>query len=244
MTITAGQAAAGRLLLIERRIHEACSLYGRQANSVELVAVSKQQVPSSIRTVYESGQLSFGENYVQEFVSKQAELSDLAEIRWHFIGHLQSNKAKSIVGRCKLIQSIDSERIAGKIDGIAARLEIRQDILVEVNIGNEPAKSGVPFASAIDLCEKIRSLKYIKLIGLMGIAPSESRNSGIAARESFGKLKSLFDQLPDANRITLSMGMSGDFVEAIAEGSTMVRVGTAIFGQRSHQEDQSTRLLD
>jgi len=225
---------AERLSELLSRIDAAGSEAGNANGSIKLIAVSKNQRTEAIRAAFEAGQFEFGENYAQELIAKQQELTELPTISWHFIGHLQANKAKSVVGRCKLIQSVDSERIAGKIAGIATSLEIVQDVLIGVNIGGDITKSGVPLHSALGLCERVTEMSGVRLLGLMAIAPTESRGSSDSVRRSFATLRLLYEQLPMENRHVLSMGMSGDFEEAIAEGSTMVRIGTALFGERHY----------
>jgi hypothetical protein len=199
---------------------------------VQLIAISKYQPSNLIREAFEAGQCAFGENYAQEIAGKQSELSDLPNISWHFTGHLQSNKAKLVVGHCKLIQSVDSVSLAGKIAKIAEDIGHIQDILVEVNLGGDPSKTGVMCSSVAGLCESIISIPGLRLKGLMAIAPTRTRGVPGAARECFASLHQLFEKLPQENREILSMGMSGDFEDAIAEGATMVRVGSALFGQR------------
>jgi len=201
-------------------------------HSVELIAISKYQSSELIREAAEAGQTAFGENYAQELAGKQSALSDIKQLSWHFTGHLQSNKAKTVVGNCDLIRSVDSAKIAGTIARIAKRLGIVQDILIEVNLGADSGKTGVAYEKTLELCDTIGRFENIRARGLMTIAPEATRSSHGAARESFARLKQLFDMLPTENRTVLSMGMSDDFEDAIAEGATMVRIGTALFGPR------------
>jgi pyridoxal phosphate enzyme (YggS family) len=221
-----------RLTALRARIDCACLAAGGLAGTVEMVAISKFQSPKLIREAVLAGQHSFGENYAQEMAVKKAVLSDIVDISWHFTGHLQTNKAKSVVGQCILIQSVDSAAIAGKIAGIAKNIGIVQDVLIEVNIDDEAAKSGVEIAATDNLCQRVLHLDGIRLQGLMAMAPGSARWTPGAARSSFARLRKLFERLPAENRRILSMGMSGDFEDAIAEGATMVRIGSALFGPR------------
>jgi pyridoxal phosphate enzyme (YggS family) len=212
---------------VRRRIGEAARSSGRSAGDIEIVLVTKSHPASTLRAAAHAGLSCFGENYVQEALVKQDELGELADLSWHFIGHLQSNKASLVAGHFALIQSIDSERLARKVGEAASRLELTQSVLVQVHLGDEESKFGVAPEEALGLTDKIANMPDISLRGLMGIAPAEND-----PRPHFARLRSLFERLPVENRQTLSMGMSGDFEVAIREGATMVRIGTAILGQR------------
>jgi pyridoxal phosphate enzyme (YggS family) len=230
--ISSETPVAQRLSEINERIFAACDKSGRPAGCVDLVAISKRQPVESIREAYAAGQTVFAENYVQELKAKQIALAEFPTITWQFTGHLQSNKAKLVVGACNLIQSVDSYEIAGKIARIALSKDTEQSVLVEANIGCESTKTGVPLDDVLEMCEQIAVLDGIRILGLMGIGPALLRVDRAAVHTGFARLKRLFDQLPGSNRKILSMGMSGDFEEAIAEGSTMIRIGTALFGHR------------
>ena len=169
-----------------------------------------------------AGVLDVGENYVQEAAEKRELIS---EGRWHLLGHLQSNKAKTAVSLFDLIESVDSVKLAGALSRQGA--EKPAQILVQVHLGNEETKSGFAPELVLDAAAEIAALPSLSVQGLMGIAPG-----GADPRPYFQELKRLFDRLPPANRQILSMGMSGDFEAAIEEGATSVRVGTAIFGTR------------
>jgi len=213
---------------VRARIARAATAVGRDPSSITLVAVSKTIPPDRIREAWEAGIVDFGENYYQEARAKIAELPK--QIRWHFIGHLQTNKAKYVAGRFALVQSLDSEELALELARRASATGVVQPVLVEVKLDPAATKYGVPPEDAIAFCERVRAIAGLQLMGLMGIAPIvQSPNE---ARPYFSALKQLFEQLPEENRRVLSMGMSADFEVAIEEGSTMVRVGTAIFGPR------------
>ena len=177
---------------------------------VTLVAVSKTQPASAIREAYAAGQRDFGENYAQEWREKADALADLADLRWHFIGGLQTNKVKYLAGRVAYVHTLDREELAR--------------VLLEVNTGDETSKSGCAPADAPRLCEAARALPAIEVAGLMCIPPADRD-----PRPHFRLLRELRDRLGLAE---LSMGMSGDWQVAVEEGATMVRIGTAIFGAR------------
>ena len=192
---------------------------------VTLVAVSKSQPASAIREAYAAGQRHFGENYVQEWREKASDLSDLPDIAWHFVGGLQTNKVKYLAGRVALVHAVDREELGREISrrwtqhGGAAR------VLVEVNVGREPSKSGCDPDRLRDLVAALSTLPAMEVAGLMCIPPAE-----VDPRPFFDALRDLRDSL---SLRELSMGMSGDYPLAIAAGATIVRVGTAIFGERA-----------
>jgi len=192
--------------------------------------------PERIRAAVALGIREIGENYVQEAAVKWPSLADLSVPR-HFIGHLQRNKANRAVQLFDAIQSVDSLPLAASLSRLMAsdspgREEAHRslEVLLEVNVAGEASKSGVAPDAALALAEQVAGLPGLKLAGLMGIAPYGG--SPDDARRAFRRLRELFDRLPPPHRQTLSMGMTGDFVIAIEEGSTMVRIGTGIFGQR------------
>ncbi|WP_419788397.1 YggS family pyridoxal phosphate-dependent enzyme [Pseudodesulfovibrio sp.] len=224
--------------LIERRaklledLAEAASRAGRKPGDVRLVAVSKYHPASDIRDLATSGQLDFGENYVQEARDKQDELSDLT-LRWHFIGGLQSNKAKYVAGKFALVHSVDSAKLLQAMDKKATGLGVVQDILLQVNIAGEEQKSGVTEEELPRLAEEAMAADGIRLVGLMTMPPFFDDPE--RARPVFARLRELRDGLSARLGVRLphlSMGMTGDFVPAVEEGATLVRVGTRIFGQR------------
>ena len=197
-----------------------------------LIAVSKTHPPESIRAAYEAGQRDFGENYAQELVRKREALSDLPDLRWHFIGALQSNKAKMVTPGCVLVHAIDRDSVGEAISRRAQQAGVTQELLVEVNVGDEASKAGVVIDDAAALIDRLRALPSISVRGLMCIPPPAENETD--ARRYFARLRTLRDELRSgrAGLDLLSMGMSGDFEAAIAEGATHVRVGTAIFGSR------------
>jgi len=219
---------------IRERMGAACSRCGRDPLSVCLIGVSKTVPASLVRAGVEAGLTVLGENYVQEARSKMEELSDLA-ISWHFIGHLQSNKARMAVESFDWIHTVDRVSLARELDRQAHRQGRRMPVLLEINVGGEASKSGVPVEEARGLYEMASSLDGLAVRGLMALPPYEDDPE--LARPYFRRLRELLDQLREAAKTPaelkeLSMGMSHDFEVAIEEGATMVRVGTAIFGRR------------
>ena len=229
MTLTENIAA------VQSRIEAAALRAGRNPGEITLVAATKVQTSQTIREAIAAGIRICGENRVQEMA---AHLDDdaYAGARLHFIGHLQTNKVKQVVGRVDLIESVDSERLLDAISKRAGELELIQDILLEVNIAGEESKGGVAPAHLPALVEKAMLLPHIRLRGLMCIPPIVV--SGQSNRKFFAQTRQLFvdmnGKIADNNfgMDCLSMGMSGDFEEAVEEGATLVRVGTALFGPR------------
>ncbi|HPM41133.1 MAG TPA: YggS family pyridoxal phosphate-dependent enzyme [bacterium] len=215
---------------VRKRIASSAAACRRDPSSVKLVAVSKTQTAEAIREAFEAGQRVFGENYAQELRDKAASLSNL-EIEWHYIGHLQRNKAKYVAPVAACVESVDSLELAEAMSRRAGR---RIGCLIEVNIGAEKTKSGVEPSSVEELARGIASLPNLELRGLMVIPPFEP--DGEKSRPYFRNLRELLAKTNEALapiRMTdLSMGMSHDFEVAIEEGATIVRVGTAIFGER------------
>lgn len=227
---------AENLERIREFIHAAARRSGRQPDAIRLVAVTKTVDPERVRAAVALGVREIGENYVQEAAAKWPSLAGLSVTR-HFIGHLQRNKANRAVQLFDAIQSVDSLPLAASLSRLMAsdspgREEARPplEVLIEVNVAGEATKSGVAPDGALALAEQVAGLPGLKLAGLMGIAPYGG--SPEEARRAFRRLRELFDRLPPPHRQTLSMGMTGDFEIAIEEGSTMVRIGTGIFGQR------------
>jgi len=219
---------------IRWKIQQACQASGRAAESVKLVAVSKTKSAEQIWEAYQAGQRLFGENYVQELLQKQTHplLCNL-EIEWHLIGHLQSNKVKHVVGKVAMIQTVDSVSLAQTLANYAAKRAQCVPILLEVNISGEESKYGFKPDKVEEEAKKIFELHNLELRGLMCIGSPQAQK----AREEFKAMKQLFERVkclsPKPEIFTeLSMGMSGDFEAAIAEGATIVRIGTAIFGER------------
>ena len=206
---------------------------GRDPTSVTLVAVSKTRPAGDVSAAFRSGQTIFGENYVQEFAAKSAEVQD--PVQWHFIGHLQSNKVKYIAGLVALIHSVDRLSLAQEISRQWGKLGRCCDILLQVNISGEASKSGTTEAEALQLVRDVSLLPHVRIRGLMTMPPYFDDPE--AARPFFAALRRLAqvitaENIPGVVMEELSMGMSGDFEAAIQEGATLVRVGTSIFGSR------------
>ncbi|MEO5971011.1 MAG: YggS family pyridoxal phosphate-dependent enzyme [Bdellovibrionia bacterium] len=198
---------------------------------VTLIAVSKRQSVDAIEELYRLGQRDFGENYVQELITKAEELNRRGchEIRWHFIGHLQTNKVKSLIPWVSCVHTVDSTRIAQELakKWVIAGREGRLPVFIEVNTDREETKSGVNPDEVLPLCEKIAQYPVLEVLGLMCIPPLEGDPTS-----RFKDLAALERRLRPYSQGMLSMGMSGDFATAIAEGATHIRVGTALFGPR------------
>jgi len=223
---------------VQERITAAARRAGRNLDDVILMAVSKTQPPERIYEAYGAGLRAFGENRVQEFAGKVEALRDLNAAEWHMIGHLQTNKAAKTAELFRAVDSVDSLKLAEKLDAAARTLGRKLDVLIEINVGGEAAKTGVaPDSPALDeLLIAAPRLEALVFRGLMTVPPFTRDPQG--ARPYFRKLRELRDRIaarqPPAVRMDqLSMGMSHDFEVAIEEGSTGVRVGTAIFGERT-----------
>ena len=227
---------AENIARIRREMEEAALAAGRDPKSIQLCAATKMNDAEAVREAIRGGVDCCGENRVQELTRKLSENAyDGAPV--HFIGHLQTNKVKQVVGKVDLIQSVDSLRLLKAIDAEAARQGTVQKILLEVNIGNEESKSGFPAADILPLLEQIGDFPHISVRGLMAIPPI-SQNSG-DNRKFFQEMLQLSVDITakkydNVSMDFLSMGMSDDFEDAIACGSTMIRVGTAIFGARNY----------
>ena len=211
---------------------------GRDAEKIQLLAVSKGQPPAAIRTAYELGQRHFGENYLQEALEKQQALADLTDICWHFIGPLQSNKTRKVAEQFDWVHSVDRYRLAERLNTQRPGGLAPLNVCLQVNIDSEPSKSGVAVSGLSALADKVIELPHLKLRGLMCIPRSQP---GLQQqRRAFALLAAQLDTLRHSTRLakldTLSMGMSGDLEAAILEGSTIVRIGTAIFGPRRTAE--------
>ena len=226
---------------IKAEMAQAAIAAGRDPKEIQLCAATKMNDADAVRQAIAAGVDCCGENRVQELVAKMAENAyEGAPV--HFIGHLQTNKVKQVVGKVDLIQSVDSERLLKAIDKEAAKQGIRQNILLEVNIGEEASKSGFGAEDILPLVDRIHEFPNVCLKGLMAIPPI-SYNSG----ENLQFFQKMFQLSVDIKKKIednvmvdcLSMGMSGDYEDAIAAGSTMIRVGTAIFGARNYAKDSS-----
>lgn len=219
---------------VRQRIINAANSCGRAPGSIQLVAVSKTMESDRVRQAVMAGATCLGENYIQEAKDKIRELEDL-NVAWHFIGHLQSNKAKFAVRLFSMIHSVDSLKLAKELNKYAEKIGKVQDILMQVNLSGEKTKSGETEKNALSLAQKISLLKNIHLCGLMTMPPFF--NDPVKARPYFIQLRELRNtiasqNIPGVDLKELSMGMTGDFEEAINQGATMIRVGTAIFGPR------------
>jgi pyridoxal phosphate enzyme (YggS family) len=216
-----------------QRIDGAARGAGRAPESIQLVAVSKTFPAAAIRAVHALGQRVFGENYVQEALDKRHDLRDLADIRWHLIGPLQSNKARD-AATFQCVETVDRRRIAEKLSSARAAAATPLDVLVQVNVSGEATKHGVGPGEALELARYVATLPKLRLRGIMGVP--EPTGDVERLRAQFRRLRGCFDACREAGLSvdTLSMGMSADFELAIAEGATEVRVGSAIFGARSY----------
>lgn len=219
------------------RLERAARDAGRDPASVRLLAVSKTQPPEALRAAYELGQRDFGENYVQELLAKAEALADLPDLRFHLIGHLQRNKARLVAGRVHMVHTIDSVRLTqelGKRAAGAGRAG-RLPVLVEVNVGGEPEKSGCAPDELGPLLDAVEKDPALHLRGLMTVPPATEEAEG--ARPFFDALQGLRDRHGGVERLPeLSMGMSHDADVAVAAGATWVRIGTALFGPRPPKE--------
>jgi pyridoxal phosphate enzyme (YggS family) len=223
-----------RIQEILGRIEAAALRAGRDPAEIGLVAVSKTHPAEAVREAAAAGLTVFGENYVQEARDKIEALSDL-DVSWHFIGHLQSNKAKYAVRWFELIHSVDSVKLAREIDKQAAKRDKRQNVLIQVNIADEPTKSGAGEDELEALCREAAGFENIRIRGLMTMPPFFDAPE--KARPFFAALRLMRDHIAGlgidgVSMDALSMGMTGDFEAAVEEGATWVRIGTAIFGER------------
>ena len=233
-TVNMNESIRGNIEGVRERIVAACRRSGRRSEDVKLIAISKTFPAERIREAYEAGLRDFGENRVQEADAKRPALADLT-ITWHLVGHLQTNKAKSARTLFHWIHSVDSPHLAEKLDKAAVCNGERLPVLLEVNLGEELSKSGVRETEIVPLAEQVSRLATLEIRGLMVIPPfsedaEQSRSHFRRLRELARKLEAA--GLPGVSMQELSMGMSHDFEVAIEEGATMVRIGTAIFGER------------
>jgi pyridoxal phosphate enzyme (YggS family) len=250
---TVDQTLEARYALVKQRIAGAARASGRRAQDIILVAVTKNAETDQVRALIQLGHRDFGENHVQnllqrvpmidEFMARRRALPNAGHhgpgpgdnaVRWHMIGHLQRNKAKKAVELCRLIHSVDSLRLAEEIQAAAAKRETPVDVLVQVNCSGEKTKFGCPPPAALHLAEQIDTMVTVRVRGLMTMAALDSTPE--EARDTFGRCRELFEEIKKADLSEgkfdlLSMGMSGDFEAAIAEGANMIRVGSAIFGE-------------
>ena len=218
-----------KISAISAVIEETATSCGRNATEIKLIGITKTKPIEMIREAFGAGLMDVGENYVEDFSDKYQQYHPEG-LNYHFIGRLPTKKVRKVVGKAQLIHSVGSIKLAKKIDFVASEEEVCQDILIQVNQGSELSKSGADSESLEDLVSEITQLSNIRVCGLMSIPPFHE-----PARPYFSQLHNLRDTLQEILSIDLpylSMGMSGDFVDAILEGSTHIRVGTSIFGQR------------
>ena len=223
-----------RLDQVKARIKKAADDCNRPVDSIRLIAVSKTMPAATVKQAIEAGVTDLGENYIQEAREKINTLAT-AQVNWHYIGHLQSNKAKYAVRLFDLIHSVDSLKLARELDKYAQKNAKIQSILIQVNVAKEASKSGVSVEDTLQLLENLSQLANISVKGLMTMPPYF--NAPEKVRPYFAALRALRDRIrdegiPNIEMDELSMGMTGDFEAAIEEGATMVRIGTAIFGER------------
>jgi PLP dependent protein len=221
-----------RLQAVQASIHDVAINVGRRPEDVQLLAVSKAHPAIALREAYNAGQRLFGENYLQEALSKQIELNDLS-IEWHFIGPIQSNKTQAIAQHFDWVHSVDRLKIAQRLDAARPQNLAPLQICLQVNVSQEDTKSGLPSEEISELALAIQSLPRLKLRGLMAIpAPTQNIDK---QRGQFRQVHELYEKLQSQgfDLDTLSIGMSEDFPAAIAEGATIVRIGSAIFGPRN-----------
>lgn len=222
-----------QLYSVEQNIQTACDKVGRSRNEITLIAVSKTKPLNMLQEVYDLNVRHFGENKVQELCDKYEQLPK--DISWHMIGHLQTNKVKYLIGKTSLIHSVDSLKLALEIEKQAAKSDVIMDILVEVNIANEETKFGISKTETLSLIREIAKLPHVRIKGLMTIAPYVENPE--ENRCFFRQIKELAVDINNQNidnvdMNILSMGMTGDYMVAIEEGATIIRVGTGIFGER------------
>ena len=220
---------------VEARIRAACKRCGRDEDSVTLISVSKTKPVRLIEEAYEYGKRDFGENKAQEMKQKYEVLPD--DIRWHFIGHLQTNKIKYVVGHACLIHSVDSLHLAQGIEAESAKRDLVTHILLEVNVAGEKSKFGVTPEYVFELAEKISKFPHVRIDGLMTVAPYVSdadKNRPVFRRLNTLSVDIAGKNIDNVSMDILSMGMTGDYEAAIEEGATHIRVGTGIFGERDY----------
>ena len=220
---------------VHTRMLQACMTVGRPASAVSLLAVSKTFGPDAVRAAHQAGQLAFGENYIQEAVEKITALRDLP-LKWHCIGPIQSNKTRLVAEHFDWVQTVDRLKVAQRLSAQRPAHLPPLQVCIQVNVDGGPTKSGVPPEDALALARAVAALPHLQLRGLMCIP--EPTPDFVAACTVFERARGLFDALNQQGfkLDTLSMGMSADLEAAIASGSTLVRVGSAIFGSRSYPE--------
>lgn len=218
---------------IQREIGQACQRVGRAEGEVTLIAVSKTKPIELLREAYDGGTREFGENRVQELLSKIPLMP--SDVRWHLIGHLQTNKVRQVIGKTCLIHSVDSLKLAGEIEKESKRQDVVTDILLEVNVAREESKFGFLLEEVEEALKTIGGFPHVRVRGLMTVAPfvEDAEKNRAVFRKLYDFYVDMKTKNIDNGSMTiLSMGMTGDFGVAVEEGATMVRVGTGIFGAR------------
>ena len=248
---------AERLDEVRGRIADAAAKAKREPGEITLVAVTKTAAPEQVREVLQLGIADLGESRVQVLTQRAAQINEFvqrrqamgeagtsslpASVRWHMIGHLQRNKIKAVLPLVSMVHSVDSLRLAEELDGHAAKINKRVAVMLQVNASEEPQKHGVAVGAALHLAEQIDTMPNLQMAGLMTMAPFDADEAKV--RQAFSRTREIFEEMRwnkigGANLKHLSMGMSGDYELAIAEGSTMVRIGTSLFGGKvaDHEE--------
>ena len=245
---------ADKLERVRERIASAAAKAKRDPSEITLVAVTKAAAPEQIREVLQLGVSDLGESRVQQLAQRAAQLNEFVsrraihgegnfpdKIRWHLIGHLQRNKVKQVLPIVGVIHSIDSLRLAEEIDTQAAKLAKKIPVMLQVNASEEPSKFGVAVGGAVHLAEQVDSMPNLQLVGLMTMAPLDATEAKV--RQAFTRTREIFDEMRwhkigGTTLRHISMGMSNDFELAIAEGSTMVRIGSELFGGKAEDHSQ------
>jgi pyridoxal phosphate enzyme (YggS family) len=244
-----------KLKQVRDRIEKACTKARRDPSEVTLIAVTKTAAPEQIREILQLGVCDLGESRVQVLTQRAVQINEFHQrqltrtdsevapkLRWHMIGHLQRNKVKQVVPIVSLIHSVDSLRLAEELEALAIKAEKKIPVLMQINASEESQKHGVAVGAAVHLAEQIDSMPHLQLLGLMSMAPFSEDEAKV--RQCFARTREIFDEMKwhkigGTTLKHLSMGMSHDFESAIAEGATMVRVGTAIFGGKVQDGDES-----
>lgn len=220
---------------VQENIRKACKKAGRNEEEVTLIAVSKTKPLSDLEEILDAGVIEFGENKVQELCDKFEHIK--SPVHWHMIGHLQTNKVKYIVDKVCLIHSVDSLKLASQISKEAEKKQVECDVLIEVNVAQEESKFGITTDETLTLIREVAVLPHVHIKGLMTIAPfvDDPEENRPVFRSLYELSKTVAkEQIPDVSMEILSMGMTNDYMVAIEEGATMVRVGTGIFGERNY----------
>ena len=237
------EALQARLLQVKQRISGYALKYARETGAVQLVAVSKTQMPATVRLAYLAGQRCFGENYLQEALAKQAALADCT-IEWHFIGPIQSNKTRDLALHFDWVHTVDRVKIAQRLQEQRPPARGPLNVLIQVNLSNEASKAGCALADLAALAEAVADLPALRLRGLMAIpAPATTLTAQRLVFRQLAAARTHLQAIGHYGCTELSMGMSADFEAAIAEGATLVRIGSDIFGTRNQATGSGSKLL-